>query len=214
MQEILETKVQLLQEVQTHTDTHSRDSCNDTNGPNYQNKTQIVINWNYPLNEMTSKITDRHTDLSQVCTDVIFITQLPAFLLVCVAFRRPSWREPRLSGWARWRTLKLSAAWIWRERWWRGWRSAEAQVDRSPSGPWPTKTGDLFTLKTFMQLSLVLGGVSWSLFISVLFTALLTLILLLVSTDLVRNSLMPGTKSQSSDLHTVPDPNSGSGLDL
>lgn len=87
-------------------------------------------------------------------------------------------------------------------------------MDRSPSGPWPTKTGDLFTLKTFMQLSLVLGGVSWSLFISVLFTALLTLILLLVSTDLVRNSLMPGTKSQSSDLHTVPDPNSGSGLDL
>lgn len=92
-------------------------------------------------------------------------------------------------------------------------------MERSPSRPWQTKTGDFKEIHTenvfftivspgFMDeliVSVAVFASGWCLlppFISLLFTALMVL------TGLVRNSPLPGTKSASSDLHTVPDPSS------
>lgn len=142
MQEILETKVQLLQEVhinKRHINTHSL--------------MEFICYCVYKLELIFKK--DQIPDSQTLSTfALIWFLQLRAFPPVCVAFRRPCWPETRLSGWPRWRTLRLSAAWLWRERCWRGWRRVEAQTDCSPSRPWPTKTGDFnftFTQKWYIK---------------------------------------------------------------
>lgn len=110
-------------------------------------------------------------DLSHtVCTGSVLTTQL--FLLYLLSyFRRPSWREVRPSGWPRLRTLRPSAAWLWRGRWWKGWSRVKALVDSSLSRPWLRETGTR-TTTYFLSLSAEFWASHWTLGRRCIFTLL------------------------------------------